>query len=60
MSDIQYFILQTAVLRNDSTQNEIWLAIIHSKEEFDKKEKNKIEGWLKVRMNTEALRVYFE
>ncbi|MDP3442054.1 MAG: DUF389 domain-containing protein, partial [Ignavibacteria bacterium] len=57
---IQSSILQTAVINTDSTQQTTWIAILNSKSKWNLKDKVKINDWLKVRMNTELLQVYFE
>jgi len=57
---IQSFILQTAINHTDTTQERIWIAIIHSKAKWESKDKEKIEDWLKVRMNIDAINTYFE
>lgn len=57
---IQSCILQTAINHTDTTQQTIWIAIIHSKTKWETKDKAKIEDWLKVRMNIEQVKIYFE
>ena len=57
---IQSFILQTAINHTDTTQQPIWIAIIDSKTKWAVADKTKIEDWLKVRMNIEAMNVYYQ
>jgi len=57
---IQSFILQTAINNTDTTQQPIWIAIINSKTKWTVTDKTKIEDWLKVRMNLEAINIYYE
>ncbi len=57
---IQSFILQTAINHTDTTQQTIWIAIIHSKTKWEKKDKTQIEDWLKVRMTINEIKIYFE
>lgn len=54
------FILKQATNHTDEGQNKIWIAIIQSKSKWDKEDKTKIENWLKVRMNIEQIKIYFE
>lgn len=58
--EIKSFIFQEAVNQTDSTQQKIWIAIIHSGNELNIKEKTKIEDYLKVRINIENLNTYFQ
>lgn len=57
---IQSTILQTVINHTDTTQQKIWVAIIHSKTKWEAKDKTKIEDWLKVRMNIDSINIYFE
>lgn len=57
---IQSCILQTVINHTDSTQQSIWAAILHSKAKWEEKDKTKIEDWLKVRMNIDQIKIYFE
>lgn len=57
---IQSCILQTAINHTDTTQQTIWIAIIHSKTKWQIKDKTKIEDWLKVRMDIKQIKLYFE
>lgn len=57
---IQSCILQTAINYTDTTQQTIWISIIYSKAKWEAKDKTKIEKWLKVRMNIEHIKIYFE
>lgn len=56
---IQSCILQSAINHTDTTQQTIWVAILHSKTKWEAKDKTKIEDWLKVRMNIEQIKIYF-
>ena len=58
--DIQSCILQESVNQTDSTQQNIWIAIIHSKNKLAPKEQDKIGDFLKVRINIENLNTYFQ
>lgn len=57
---IQSFILQNSINHTYTIQQTIWIAIIDSKTRWGAKDKTKIEDWLKVRMNIEQIKVYFE
>lgn len=57
---IQSFIVQKAVNHTDTTQQPIWISIIHSKAKWEAKDKAKIENWLKVRLTIEKIKIYFE
>ncbi|MBL0308887.1 MAG: DUF389 domain-containing protein [Bacteroidetes bacterium] len=57
---VQSFSLQTATNYTDTTQQNIWIAIIHSSTKWKPTDKPKIEDWLKVRMNIEQVKTYFE
>jgi uncharacterized hydrophobic protein (TIGR00271 family) len=57
---LQSCILQSATLNNDSSNKNVWLAIVSTKCKMEEKEKIKIENWLKVRMNIDTLKIYFE
>jgi uncharacterized membrane protein len=54
------FILKQAIRYTEDGQYNIWIAIIQTKSKWDKKEKVKIEDWLKVRMGINDLIIYFE
>lgn len=57
---IQSCILQPAIIHTDTTQQSMWIAIIHSKTKWEAKDTTKVKDWLKVRMNIENINVYFE
>lgn len=57
---IQSCVLQPAISNTDTTQNSLWVSVITSKSRIDKKERFKIEQWLKVRLRTNSLLVYFD
>lgn len=57
---IQSCILQHAINYNDSTQQKIWIAIIHANTKWQKKDQITLEKWLKVRMNLNDINIYFE
>jgi uncharacterized hydrophobic protein (TIGR00271 family) len=59
-TSVQSCILQTAISNTDTTQNNIWISIIKSTKRIQKKERNKIEQWLKVRLNTDDILLLFE
>ncbi|MBS1538829.1 MAG: TIGR00341 family protein [Bacteroidetes bacterium] len=56
---IQSCVLQPAISNTDTTQNSLWVSVITSKSRIVKKERFKIEQWLKVRLKTNSLLVYF-
>ena len=51
---------QHAINYNDSTQQKIWIAIIHANTKWQKKDQITLEKWLKVRMNLNDINIYFE
>lgn len=57
---VESFILQTATNYTETAQKDICVAIIHSKTKWIKKDKPKIENWLKVRMGIKQVKIYFE
>jgi len=57
---VHSFVLQTATNYTNTTRQNIWIAIIHSKTKWEAKDKHKIEDWLKVRMNIKQIKIYFE
>jgi len=57
---IQSCILQSVINHTDTSQQNIWIAIMRSKTKWEAIDKTKIEDWLKVRMNRKDLNVYFE
>lgn len=57
---VQSFVLQSAINHTDTTHQPIWVAIIHSKSNWTAITKTKIEDWLKVRMNIEGIKIYFQ
>ena len=57
---IQSFILQKTFEHTVDVPQAIWIAIIHSKRNWTRNEKAKIEAWLKVRMNIKYIKIYFE
>lgn len=57
---IQSFALQKAINHTDTTQHSIWLAVVHSKAKWNKKEQTKLKDWLKVRLNIEQTIIYFQ
>lgn len=59
-TNIQSFILQKAINYTDTTQQNIWLAVIHSKTKWTETDKTKMEDWLKVRLKVEQLKIYFQ
>lgn len=58
--DIQSFILQKAIDHTADSQESIWVAIIHSQTAFKEEIRVTIEQFLKVRLTTESIKVYFE
>ena len=58
--NIQSCILQSAINHTETTQQSIWIALIQSKTKWQIKDKTKIEDWLKVRMNIDRIKLYFE
>ena len=58
--NISSFILKQATNYTDEGKHEIWIAIINSKSKWNEEDKIKIENWLKVRMNMEQIKIYFE
>lgn len=54
------FSLKQAIRYTEEGNNKILIAIITSKSEWDEQEKIKIEDWLKVRMEINDLKIYFE
>jgi uncharacterized hydrophobic protein (TIGR00271 family) len=59
-SYIQSCILQIAFNHTETTDQIIWIAVIHSETKWNAKDKTTIENWLKVRMNIEQIKIYFE
>jgi uncharacterized hydrophobic protein (TIGR00271 family) len=59
-SFIQSCILQQVINHNDTSQQVVWLAILHSTTTWNKTDKKKIEDWLKVRMNIDEIKLFFE
>lgn len=59
-SFIQSCILQQVINHNDTSQQVAWLAILHSTTTWNKTDKKKIEDWLKVRMNIDEIKLFFE
>ncbi len=57
---LQSCILQTAINHTDSTDQNLWLAIVNSKTRWDKKDKVKIEKWLIVRLGVDRIMIDFE
>jgi len=56
--NVQSFILQKGINHTDTTQQNIWLAVIESKSKWKAKDKTKIESWLRVRMNIKQIKIY--
>lgn len=54
------FLLKQTFRYTEEGPNQIWIAIITSKSRWGKKEKEKIEEWVKVRMEISDLSIYFE
>jgi hypothetical protein len=59
-SFIQSCILQQVINHNDISQQVTWLAILHSTTTWNKTDKKKIEDWLKVRLNIDEIKLFFE
>lgn len=58
--NVQSTILQTATAQTDSIRKDIWLGVIQSSSKWNANDKTKIKNWLKVRVNSDELEVYFE
>jgi uncharacterized hydrophobic protein (TIGR00271 family) len=58
--DVQSCILQTAIDHSENSQQTLWIGIIRSISIKKPKDKTKIENWLKLRLNIERIRLYFE
>ncbi|MBK6818552.1 MAG: TIGR00341 family protein [Bacteroidetes bacterium] len=59
-SFIQSCILQQVINHNDTSQQVAWLAILHSTTTWNISDKKKIEDWLKVRLNIDEIKLFFE
>lgn len=57
---IESFSFQKSKLYTDTVQQAVWIGIVNSRTKFDKKNKSEIEDWLRVRINTENIKIYFE
>jgi uncharacterized hydrophobic protein (TIGR00271 family) len=57
---IQSCIVQKAFTGSDSLQINTWIAIIKAKKSLIKNDRDKIEKWMKVRIETNNLKIYFE
>lgn len=57
---IRSSIVQTAVFNTDSTDQTAWIAILHSNSSWNANDKKKIKDWLKVRIDSQFLQVYYE
>lgn len=57
---IHSLVLQPSINYTDTTQQNIWVAIIHSKSTLNENSRIKINDWLKVRMNIDGINTYFE
>lgn len=52
--------IQRVLSISDSSHQDIWLAFISTSSPLKQKEKNQIEQWLKVRVNTSYIKIGFE
>jgi uncharacterized hydrophobic protein (TIGR00271 family) len=53
-------IVQQGIMYGDSTQRARWIAIIKSKTRIQKSDRARITQWLKVRLSTNELAIYFD
>ncbi len=53
-------ILQKGISQADSVQKIVWIAIIKSNKRVSKPDRKRIENWLKVRLDTKDLVIYFK
>ncbi|MBL7784718.1 MAG: DUF389 domain-containing protein [Chitinophagales bacterium] len=60
VNQVDTLILMPTLAVSDSNNTKTWVAIISAKKNIDKKEKAKIESWLKVRINATTLKVIFD
>lgn len=56
----QSCIVQKVLVGEDSLQRNTWIAIINTKRVLSKNDKHKIKEWMKVRIETGNLKIYFE
>ena len=52
--------IENAIVYTASTNNKMWIVILQSQSNWNSTDKVKIIEWLKIRMNTDKLKVYFE
>lgn len=58
--NVSSFVLKKTTKYAEREGNKIWISIISSNSKWDEKEKSKIEDWLKVRLDIEQIKIYFE
>lgn len=58
--EIDSLIIQQAANHAEGGPEKAWIAIITSRKKFTMGETSKIEAWLKVRINADAVRLYFD
>lgn len=58
--NIRTTILQNSFQHQDTVNKKIWMGVISAKPNLNEKEKTKILNWLKVRMTTEDLELFFK
>lgn len=56
---LQSCVLQTVTITTDSLQKNNWLAILNTRQPISTKDRKQIEQWLKVRVNSNNLKIYF-
>ena len=57
---IENFVLQPALIINDSLQKDSWISNIKLKEKINSKDQQKVKDWLKVRLNTDEIIMTFD
>lgn len=58
-SSISSCVIQQATSNSEAEQTSVWIAIISSKEKLDDKQEENIEKFIKVRVRTDKLLIYF-
>ncbi|MEO7658524.1 MAG: TIGR00341 family protein [Pyrinomonadaceae bacterium] len=56
---IRSYILQQSVANIESEQRPAWVSVVSSEEFISPEERQKIEAWLKVRINSEKIQVFY-
>lgn len=58
--EVKSLSIEQVLVFSDSIQNTAWMALIVSEPPLKQEDKNKIEQWLKVRVNAEEIKIQFD